>query len=154
MAFDLEHARFTVGRLPGEHLPAIACEMLASGLDSPALAEVAGLSHPTLRDSAELFSRALRETGFPELTTEQAWAIVLRDVLDRISQSRVEPYAGALEVCSLWHDAGCSADYAVFVALADEYEEHPSDRAAVATEITRVARELLGSLAGGCPTSR
>ena len=60
---DLEHLvmRVLTGEVGSEHLPRWAAEALAEGLDSPALRELAGLSHTEVREARELFLRAAKE---------------------------------------------------------------------------------------------
>lgn len=72
--FDLDDIvrRWQVGSLNGEDLPAIACNALAAGFDTPGLYQLAGLDRPSMREAGPIFRRVLGELGrFSDTIEEQ-----------------------------------------------------------------------------------
>jgi hypothetical protein len=61
MTLEQAEALFVADSLPGECLPDLAVSLLESGIDCPALRQLAGLTKPTLRDAGEVFERMIRE---------------------------------------------------------------------------------------------
>jgi hypothetical protein len=143
MDLRLEHAHYVLAMTPGERLPNIALAMLESGLDSPALRELAGLDRPTLRDAAHLFERALAETGQPPLSVAEARDVALIGLLEDIVALRIDPGAGALELWARADDFGKADEWVHFIALHSAYEDHPPHRPKLGAEIVAAAKELL-----------
>src|SRR5262249_41457006 len=56
-------AKWYLGELSGEEMPAIACLALALDYDGKSLRQLAGLGKPTRRDIEEVVDGALRELG-------------------------------------------------------------------------------------------
>lgn len=76
MTLELAEALFVSDRLAGENLPGLAVSLLESGIDCPALRELAGLTRPTLRDAGPVFERMVRELGRALPTRdESAWRL-------------------------------------------------------------------------------
>ena len=142
MDVQVQLARYRLGLLGGEDIPGVALRMLELGLDSQAVRELAALDRPTLRDAAELFERALRETGQVVPAQEAAKRLVAAAVLRDIVAGTVEPYRGAVELWRLWTDLGYPDDLTVFVSLEDDYADHPEWRPRLEQEIIEAARQL------------
>jgi hypothetical protein len=106
---------------------------------------VAALDRPTLREAAELFERALRETGQVLPSEEAAKRLVVAAVLRDIVAGATEPYRGAVELWCLWGELGHPDDLAVFVSLEDDYAEHPERRPRLEQEIIAAARDRIAA---------
>lgn len=141
--FEYDEAQFRLGWLPGEALPDIAVRMLEAGFDSQALREVAGLRRPTLRDAAGRFEEALVALGRPPMTVQQALALVRRRTLQGLASGATEVESGLRQMRDIWIAGDCSAELAAFVALQDEYDDHPEDREAIAAQVREVAQALV-----------
>jgi hypothetical protein len=144
MDLRVAQARFRVGELAGEGLPDVALAMLATGLDSQSVRELAALDRPTLRDAAHLFERALAETAQPTLNEREAREILLVTLLEDIVAARIDPGAGANAVWARAFDFATETEWGHFSGLASEYEDHPTLRSAIGADIVREAGELLG----------
>ena len=55
--FRLAIARWKIGQLRGEEVPDLASRAIEAGMQSPALAELATLDKPPLRDVEPFFAR-------------------------------------------------------------------------------------------------
>ncbi|ANZ37085.1 hypothetical protein BBK82_14425 [Lentzea guizhouensis] len=66
----------------GEEAVWLACDLLVAGIETPAIAELAGESPARLTDgeAAPLVDRVLAELGIPRLTEEQAEWVDLREI--------------------------------------------------------------------------
>ncbi len=148
MDIEVSQALYTFKRLPGEQLPEIATDLLAQGVDSAAIRELAGLYEPTLRDAASLFERVLADLGRPPLTTEQAAEIVARDLARRIVTGELQPRDAAGRGSSLCPDAGYPEVLTRFLALADDYECYPEQSASIDADVVSYAKQLLAGKGG------
>ena len=145
MDVQVQLARYRLGLLRGEDLPDVALRLLELGLDSQAVRELAALDRPTLRDTAELFERALRETGQVVSPEDSANRLVAAAVLRDIVAGAIDPYRGAVELWRLWTELGYPDDLTVFVSLEDDYADHPEWRPRLAEEIIEAARGRLAA---------
>ena len=145
MDVQVQLARYRLGLLSGEDLPGLALRMLELGLDSQGVRELAALDRPTLRDAADLFERALRETGQALPSEEGAKRLLAAAVLRAIVARSIEPYRGAIELWRLWSELGYPDDLTVFASLEDDYAEHPEWRPRLDQEIIEAARERIAA---------
>ena len=104
----LAAARHVLGAIQAEELPLIADEVITRGVCSPALAELWLTRNPTLRDSAPLLEKALREVGIPLPTKAEAASTVAKYLIIRIVEGSILPSDGvrrlAEEICG-WQPA-------------------------------------------------
>ena len=117
-------ARWTIGRLRGEELPEIACRAIERGLDSPALAELASMRKPTLRDAEPILVAAMRELGIDELDRRSAGFTLAAHYASLILDGTWSPYEGARRI---WHEVFDAIDHpaelAPFMSGASEIED-------------------------------
>lgn len=136
--------RMMTGELRSEHLPELAANALVRGLDSPSLRILAGQRPADVRDSADLFERALDELGFTvPAPDEAAWSLA-RVTAQQIGEGVISPVAGADEIWrSAFHRVEDSGDLRIFIGLASTLHDHPEDLAVIESEIVAAAKELL-----------
>jgi len=91
MTIELAEAMYTIGALPGEHLPGIAVELLERGDDTPAVRVLAGLDNPTLRDAGEIFERVLLELGRKRISRNEAAWVLARDIARKVIGEKITP---------------------------------------------------------------
>jgi hypothetical protein len=142
MNLDAQFARFRLGLLSGEALPGVALEMMARGMDSQPLREVAALQRPALRDAAPLFEDAIRLAGVRLNATPEDQLIAVADSIRQIATGEVGPAVGAGEIAMFAIESGMPPELAVFVGLDAEWRDHEDDRAAIEEEIVAAARRL------------
>lgn len=142
-ALEFAEAGVCVGRLRGEELPAIVTDLLAQGLDTPALRELAGLSSPPLGEARPIFERAMRELGRAPPTPRTAYERLLSSVLERVASGRSAPRAGAEEICQLARYLRGEGKLAVFTGFASEWDDHPEMRQEIEAEMRAEARVAL-----------
>jgi hypothetical protein len=124
---ELTLALWSLGRIPSECLPSLACECLADGLDSHALRELGGVSSPIMSDVGPLFERALLELNIITPKKEEALWFLARYHASRIVDGVVTPYEGARRI---WWEVSNeieSPDQLLlsFVGAASELEDLP-----------------------------
>lgn len=141
-------ARYRLGELRGEELPAIAIALLESGHDSQPLRELAGLDRPTLRDAGALFEKVLAAVGQEIPDKRSARRLLLERALELIVSGEVEPDNGAYEVwCTASELFGEQLDeWVPFVGLASEYEDYAAGRTEIRREIVDHAVRALARL--------
>jgi hypothetical protein len=138
-----------VSRQIPEELPDLAAHALASGLDSPALRDLAGTSRRDTGLIDDLFTASLKELGIPDPDESSARRHLARLWLSEIADGRRPPFEGArLLWWEVWNELGRPEELAQFVNLADDWEAHPELRDEVDAEIIEHAATLLaGDLA-------
>lgn len=136
--------RMVNGELRSEDLPQLATDALVRGLDTPSLRVLAGQDPADVRDSADLFRRALDELGVSlPAHDEAAWSLA-RMTAQGIVDGVVSPAVGANEIWgSAYHRVDDSGDLRIFVGLASMLDDHPEDSAAIEKQIVMAAKELL-----------
>jgi hypothetical protein len=141
---QLAALRLVIGEQPSEDLPGLATDALVRGLDSPSLRELAGAPSWDVSESQDLFLRALDELGINRPDEQGALWEMVRDVAIQITTGKLEPYAGARWIW--WHAydrVELEGDLRIFVGLASAWEDHPSSRPQLGSEIVEEARLLL-----------
>jgi hypothetical protein len=127
MTLSIFQAKWQLGLLRSDEVPAGATALLAAGDESPALIELAGLTLPDHWDVAPLVQRAFEEAGLATISDNVArWRLVYqtaREIIDR----RVTPLAGATTLWHLASDLGLPEEISYFVYLAADYGEGPGD---------------------------
>ena len=113
-----------------EGLVDVAVSALVAGLDSPALAELAGADPREAHDVHDLFAEALGQLGLAWPDERTALWQVVRSTARQIVDGEVDPCDGAAWI---WrhagHDRALEGDLRVFIGLASEYEGLPADGA-------------------------
>jgi len=92
---NLVQALWVLGLLGAERLPEVAIDALEEGIDSPALRMLAGLVKNEIPEAATIFSRALKELGFPELSRRDAVRVYAIAVSEQILNGKISPLDGA-----------------------------------------------------------
>lgn len=143
-ALQLAYWRLELGDQPPEDLVGLAVDALVTGLDGPALAELAGMNAADVASVREVFGLVAVEQGL-ERSNEQAaiWQLV-RHTARQIVDGTLEPIEGARW---LWREASYRAepegDLRVFEGLASEADGHPDDRAQLSHAVVQEAVQLL-----------
>jgi hypothetical protein len=150
MSFRQVQAYFRLGLLHVDDLPRVACDLLGAGYDSDPLVLLAGLpQRPDPFEARDLFEKAVRQEGLPDLNEKEAGWIVAYHLASQIISGTISPHAGARQIWwEVWNRIGRPAELMPFVALADEYDElGPRDHAERAPvldeEIVEAAKMLL-----------
>jgi hypothetical protein len=127
-----------------EALPDVAADALVRGLDSQSLRELAGASASDVRESQDLFWRALGELGIERPAADQArWWLVVAWARD-IVEGRMSPFAGARLIWwEGWEGLGRPPELAVFVGLASQWEDDEQRRDQCERDIRDAASDLL-----------
>jgi hypothetical protein len=143
MNLKLAQALQTLRRLPGEELPRLAADLLASGVDTEAVRELAGVEHATQRDTGELFERILRELGTTAMTVPEAAAIVARDLANKVVAGALAPREAAQRGSSFCPDAQYPHVLTRFLGFADDYECFPDAHARIDADVLLYSKRLL-----------
>jgi hypothetical protein len=135
--------RLVIGIQATEDLPAIATDALVRGHDSVTLRELAGTRTTEVRDSRDLFLRAIEELGWTAPADLEARRELARYWAEEMVAGRLEPYPAARliwwEVWNHVHDE----NLAIFVGCASEWEDHPKYRPELEQRMMDEARALL-----------
>lgn len=142
---ELAAWRRAVEGLPSEDLPTLAVDALVRGVDCPALRLLAGQAPSDVRDSRDLFDRALDELGIAIPTEQEALWKLVRFTCAQITSGAVSPFAGAEWI---WRSASWrvddEGDLRIFAGLASEYEDHPDDAVVIGAQIVAASQEVIG----------
>ncbi|MGA5821647.1 hypothetical protein ACPC54_27725 [Kitasatospora sp. NPDC094028] len=140
--------QYVAGLVPSEDLPMAAARLLAAGLDSPALRDLAG--RPRHDPIHELFLTALAELGAALPDEATAERHLLHHLAARVTAGELTPRGLAAEV---WRGTGLTAartdaERALLDAVGAEYhlahlaEARPQDVPAWAAKVQAAARRL------------
>jgi len=153
---QLIHARWTLGKLPSEEVPAIAQEALELGYDGKHVRRIAGLTRPITAELIPLMPGFLAELGVsaPQTRDQAAWSLA-RLIAKGISEKRVTPYEGARFIAyeivnEVWPNQ--KHPLLPFVAWASDYEDCESysgwpsrRRKQIDRQIIKESQQLLAS---------
>jgi hypothetical protein len=139
------HARYVLGDLYGEDLPGLAVTLLETGLDSPAMRELAGLGRPTLREAGPTFERMLAELGEPSLSEAEAINILGAVTATLVFKGKLQPGAAADKLGALWLRLGQPAALEGYWELADEYGCRPDDHTLIDHDVRQRLRVFLAN---------
>lgn len=132
MSTDLAfiEARHVLGLLNSDDLPAVAADLLASGHQSDAAVELAGLVGPANADAWPLLDRLLAETGRPRMSKEEALRQYARDISLAIVNKEMAPIDGANYIWQALRKNYLPEfhEFDPFVYAASEVENRPGDR--------------------------
>jgi hypothetical protein len=135
--------RAQVGDLPSEDLPRLATEALERGLDSPSLSELAGQNPRDVRDSRDLFIRALEELNLPAPDPTTAIRLLVRSTAAQIVAGDISPQNGARWLWQASDRVEDEGDLRVFIGLSSYADDHPEDIRTIDDQIVAAATELL-----------
>lgn len=137
-------------RVEGD-LPALACDALLEGLDSPALVLLAGERRTAVQaDLADLLVEALAELDLAAPPEGELAERVLRYWCWRVTTERISPLEGARAIDRLIYESGApSAVHAFSQLVVDWYAGGLSSRAALDREIRERAVAVLALPAAG-----
>lgn len=141
---ELAALRLAIGEQPAERLPGIATDSLVRGVDSPSLREAAGMSPNDVRDTTDIFEKALAELGIDIPSEHDALWRLIRYCAEQIVDSDLQPREGAGWIWQQSRLFEPEGDLRVFIGLASEWDDNPSSRSKIDAEIVEEARELLG----------
>lgn len=124
-------ARWALGLIRSDDLPAIAADALSNGFDSKSLVELAALSQTDANEARKLFERAMIELGHEVMSKGAALKIYARVTSTSILASELTPLEGAKRIWRATVDAGVKGfhDLDPFIYAASEMEDRPGDKA-------------------------
>jgi hypothetical protein len=146
-SWEVVAAKWVLGRLPTQALPAIATDALVAGLDSQALRELAGELHPTLDESGPLFEEILDEIGVGVPDRSRAGLVLAKAYATQIVDGTLSPQEGAQHIWRIQLDVeGLMHDLGPFVYWASEWQEarDVANRQECEAAIRAAAVELAG----------
>lgn len=143
-------AEWVLGRAPIDALSEAATLLLSELPRSSALlAELALVSKETdPRDVRDYVAGILLELGLEPLTRAQAARIAAQGVADRMTRGLVEPEAGARDIWFLAEAMTTDERPAAMIALASDWDEHPTEQPAIRREMLQAAEVLAGGRSG------
>lgn len=136
--------RLTLGMQATEELSDMATQALVEGLDSPSLAELAGLPRGDVREARDLFLAAMEEFDVPAPQPPGDRLALARFIAKEIVDGSIVPADGAWLIG--WHcwEPDRSASLAIFMGLASMCEDDPEHLSEYEQKIRREAHELFG----------
>lgn len=140
-------AELSLGLLRREDLPDLAVDSIMRGLDSPSLGELAGLSAGDLSDAFDLIRAALDELGVsipsPDERDAALWTVIRAEAHAMVAGRRppIDSARWIWQVAAL--EVEEEGDLRVFIGLASEWDDHPSERPRLERAIVSAAQELL-----------
>lgn len=137
-------ALWYLGQLRAGQMQQFALQALKLGYSGPALLELAEFPYSTESDVGDLFERALKEMGRPQISTSEAALRLAKYIASGIVSGEVDPYEGAHYIWwKLWEVAGRPDELTIFVGLASQYEDDPSRRQQYRDDIVEAAANLI-----------
>lgn len=126
----------------------LACDLLVAGVETPALAELAGESPTWLRfpDAVALVRQALTELGVVPIDAAQAPWVMARDVARQMIAGHLLPEDGARSLWGLWWSCDNAPEIGLMIQPLDAWNDTlPADRddAAIRTEMRELAHGIL-----------
>ena len=143
MQLDEAIAKFVLGLLSAENLPAIGIQALEAGYDSPSLRQLAGVERCDADVVRNLFAKALQEIGLVVPTPSEAGLSVAKAIAKEVLAGRAAPYEGAKQI---WAEVYVRfpqlSQLRPFVGLASEYEDDDIHRDEYIRDIMEECRRL------------
>jgi len=142
-------ARWDLGLVAPESVPALATAALQRGCTTPEIAVLGGLRDLLRADIEDELRDLLRRVGWSRPTREEAIKTIADDVATQIVEVAVAVSDGAHELWQFANLAGFGGplwtQLSPFVGLASERDDHEPQRPALETAIVDAARQLLAS---------
>ena len=123
-ALDVARAKFALGTLMSADLPVLATNLLADGLDTPAIRALAGVAQPTLSEAGPLFERVMLELTLPPFGKQQALRVLVRQYAEAIVAGEIAPYEGAMKIWDLSDQYEPFQEVSSFVGLASQVDDY------------------------------
>jgi hypothetical protein len=125
----------------------LACDLLVAGVETPALAELAGESPTRLRfpDAVALVPQALIELGIVPIDASQAPWVVARDIAREMIAGHLLPEDGARSLWGLWWSCDNAPEIGLMLQPLDAWNDTlPADRddAAIRAEMRELAQGI------------
>ncbi|WP_157597288.1 hypothetical protein [Streptacidiphilus rugosus] len=146
--------QYVVGIVRSEDLPMQAARLLAAGMDSPALRDLAGRGRREVTtELAALFRQAVHELGGSMPDQETAERCLLHHLAGRLAAGVMTPGEVAAKVWQSLTAARTDAEHAFLQAIGDDYyldntaDEQPEAFQAWEAELRSAARRLSGTTA-------
>jgi hypothetical protein len=140
-------ALWTLRRIRPEEVHVAATTLLESGVDTPAIARLAGMIHADFFEIEPVMARAFQEGGLGPIDERAARWRLAYESARQILEGEVTPLDGATSLWDLCNELGLPKPLRYFVYLAADYGEGPADRETEAAwfdaRIRETARELL-----------
>lgn len=126
---DSIEARFVLGQILSDDLPATAIDLIGRRQESKSLIKLAGSSPNDAQENVELFRRAMIELGRGKFTEESALSHFTKDISEQITAGSISPYEGAKLIWKTSRNIrGDTNAYDTFVYAASEFENRPRDQ--------------------------
>jgi hypothetical protein len=121
--FDLAVGLHQLGKLPHEALADAAAEAMVRGLDTPALARLAGLEYASAWEIEPVLMRVYAERGRLPPGHRESTKLVADDIMRRMVDGRIAPEEGSDQLWKLTYtdDADLYSQLAAFDRLHGEW---------------------------------
>lgn len=143
-------ARWKLERLTTDQLPELATRLLAEGVESPGLIELAGLVRPTYWEAAPVLTRVFEEGVLPPIDRPTALWRLAYGTAREIVDGEIVPREGAATLWDIANELDLPEALRYFVYLAADYGEGPLPPEEEAkwfdAKIVETARELLAAM--------
>ncbi len=127
MSFDRHRieAELALAMIPSLDMPKIAVDGLESGLDGPAIRQLAWLEKPSPFEVAEILPKACKELGLANLTVGEAAERLTRIRVAEILDANLDPLLCLKELQDIWTEAHHPRETKSIGTLYDEIDKHP-----------------------------
>jgi hypothetical protein len=98
----LTEAKLAVGAIHPEEMPALACDVLESGLDGPSIVRVAALINPSGWEIDQLMPRFMEEAGLKTISLQEASIRLAKELANRILSEGLDPLRFTRNLELLW----------------------------------------------------
>ncbi|PPK96187.1 hypothetical protein CLV92_105289 [Kineococcus xinjiangensis] len=136
-------ARAVTEDLPPEEMPDWATRALVEGLDSPALAELAGMGTHDPRTVREVFHTAVDELGAPPLTMTEAMWEMTHHWAQAMLDGTLTPYDAAHRIWNAWHRLDHPDELIGFVGDISQWDDVPGSHSRIEQSLRAEASEYL-----------
>lgn len=138
-------AELVLGHIDSDSIPDIATDALLAGLDTPYLCEAAGSTNGGRREPEFLFERALNELAIEMPSRSEAMDVLLFDCLVEMANGARDRVETAHWIWrNVYGQIEPEGDLRIFVGLASEHDDHPTEHQLLADAIGEAANEILG----------
>jgi hypothetical protein len=137
-------AAVVLGVETADGLPRVAAEVLAQGINSPALCALAAMDEPRAEEAFSILERVLKEAGTKLPTQREAALRLARKTAQEMLKGEVLAYEGSRQIWALARRVTSESmdDLDPFIYAASEWEDRPEDRSLLEDAMLVAAREL------------
>jgi hypothetical protein len=133
-----------LGLIPPHELPDVATSLLLLGYDSPSLRELAGLPKGDRAEAAGMWQAVRQELGLPGEADEDAARFLLTYWARHVADGRIDVLEGSRLMLRVgWFPLGQPKELNRLWTLLDDWDDIPTLREQIASELRVFARELL-----------